>query len=151
MPAHSAPKIKKTKVPTTLGLRQSQPREAIFGVIRSAKGPLTIPEIHAQTLKGSRGNKTGIATVYRTINLLLENELIRAVVLPTGETRYESKEIGEHHHHFKCNTCNKVFDLEFCPVGFPEGTTIPGGYRIDSHDVTFFGLCPDCQSSKKRK
>jgi Fur family transcriptional regulator, ferric uptake regulator len=138
--------------PLALGQRQTRSREAVFGAIRSAKGPLTIPEIHAQAGKGAGRGKPGIATVYRTINLLLENDLIRAVVMPTGETRYESKEAGgHHHHHFKCDKCGKVFDLDFCPVGFPEGTQVPGGFRIDSHEVTFFGLCPECQAARKRK
>jgi len=53
-----------------LGQRQTRQRDAIFGVIQDAAGPLTVAEIH------SRGQETvpglGIATVYRTVKLLLE-------------------------------------------------------------------------------
>ncbi len=144
-PARTPP----AKPPMALGQRHSRNREAIYKVLQEAKGPLTVPEIHNRTRKSSQGAKTGIATIYRTINLLLEKDLIREVILPSGETRYESCEShGHHHHHFQCNRCRSVFDLDLCPVGIPEGTTIPGGFRIESHELTLFGICPDCLGRK---
>lgn len=145
-----APRTEPPPKPPSLGQRQSRNREAIYQVLRSAQGPLTIPEIHGRTRKSARGAKTGIATVYRTLNLLLEKKLIREVILPSGETRYESSESREHHHHFQCNRCRTVYDLDLCPVGIPQGTTIPGGFRIESHELTLFGLCPDCNRKSPR-
>jgi Fur family ferric uptake transcriptional regulator len=139
------------EAPVALGQRQTRNREAIYHVLRSARGPLTVPEIHERTRKTRLGARTGIATIYRTINLLLEKDLIREVILPSGETRYESSESREHHHHFKCNRCQSVFDLEICPVGLPEGTTIPGGFRIESHELTLFGTCPECFGRKSAR
>lgn len=134
------------------GQRQTRQREVIFKVLKSARGPLTIPEILTRSNMDKKSGKTGIATIYRTINLLLENALIQQVILPTGETRYEvAEDKGHHHHHFKCNKCQSVFDLDLCPVGLPQGTMIPGGFRIDSHEVTLFGLCGDCLGGKSPK
>jgi Fur family transcriptional regulator, ferric uptake regulator len=134
------------------GQRQTRQREVIFKVLKAARGPLTIPEILIRSNLDKKSGKTGIATIYRTINLLLANGLIRQVILPTGETRYEVAEAkGHHHHHFKCNKCEGVFDLDLCPVGLPQGTMIPGGFRIDSHEVTLFGLCGDCLRGKTSK
>jgi Fur family ferric uptake transcriptional regulator len=134
------------------GQRQTRQRETIFKVLKAARGPLTIPEIHSRAHMDKKSGKAGIATIYRTINLLLENSLIQQVILPTGETRYEmAEDKGHHHHHFKCNKCQSVYDLEICPVGLPQGTMIPGGFRIDSHEITLFGLCPDCLAGKPSK
>ncbi|MDB5048312.1 MAG: transcriptional repressor [Fibrobacteres bacterium] len=139
------------------GQRQTRQREIIFDIIKSSNGPLTIPQIHDKALKSLKGKKSpgdksiGIATVYRTINLLQDNQLIHSVILPSGETRYESSHLDEHHHHFQCVKCSHVYDLGICPVGIPNGTTIPGGFQVQSHELTLFGLCPSCTGSKKTR
>ncbi len=125
-----------------LGKRQTRQREVVFDVIRASSGPLTVPEIHAQAKKKIKG--MGIATIYRTIKLLLEKQLIQPVTLPSGDTRYESAALG-HHHHFQCNTCGKVIDIDHCPITIPTGSKLPGGYMLLDHEITLFGLCPKCQ------
>lgn len=140
-----------------LGQRQTRQRDIIFGLIRGADGPLTIPQIHERALRVMKAQKDaktkslGIATVYRTVNLLQEGKLIQSVVLSTGETRYESSHLDAHHHHFQCRKCEHVYDLGICSVGIADGTTIPGGFRVDSHELTLFGLCPTCLPAKKRR
>ncbi|MDQ3001136.1 MAG: transcriptional repressor [Fibrobacterota bacterium] len=142
---------------TQPGQRHTQQREIIFDLIKASNGPLTIPQIHDKALKNlklkkaTRDKTIGIATVYRTINLLQENDLIHSVILPSGETRYESSHLDKHHHHFQCVKCDHVYDLGICPVGIPNGTTIPGGFQVQSHELTLYGLCPSCQNSKKLK
>jgi Fur family ferric uptake transcriptional regulator len=85
----------------------------------------------------------GIATVYRTVRLLLESGRIRSVTLPTGSVCYERSELG-HHHHFHCHRCDRVFDLKTCPVHIQK-KDLPKGFTLDSHDITLTGLCADCQ------
>jgi Fur family ferric uptake transcriptional regulator len=153
--------------PAKLGQRRTRQREDIESLILKASGPLTIAEIHqgvqgpTATAKAGNAGKgksagkttspakaskatTGIATVYRTINLLLEQRRIQSVILPNGETRYEAYKPGHHHHHFQCRSCHRVLDVDMCPVGLPTGTTIPGGYYVEAHELTLFGLCPKC-------
>jgi Fur family transcriptional regulator, ferric uptake regulator len=125
---------------TQLGQRQTQQRDAIVQVIRSAGGPLTVNEIFDRSQEHVPG--LGIATVYRTLKLLLEGGRIETVILPSGETRYESAGRG-HHHHFHCRRCDEVFDLESCPVSVPTGE-YEGGYLVDDHELTLYGTCPSC-------
>lgn len=153
--------------PLKLGQRRTRQREDIESLIVNAPGPLTIAEIHHGVQKkpaagkagktaiseiGSRAGRVpkaaaGIATVYRTVNLLLETGRIQSVILPNGETRYEAHKPGHHHHHFQCRQCHRVLDLDLCPVGLPTGTTIPGGYYVESHELTLIGLCPKCHKA----
>ena len=77
------------------------------------------------------------------MKLLLAAGEIQAVVLPDGQTRYEAADLG-HHDHFRCRICDDVIDLDHCPVSIPEGTTLPGGYRVEGHELTLFGVCPQC-------
>jgi len=89
----------------------------------------------------------GIATVYRTLNLLLESQRIRTIILPDGQTCYERAGLG-HHDHFQCRQCRTVYDLEVCPLHLARGTIIPGGYMVEDHEMTLYGLCPGCAEAK---
>lgn len=85
----------------------------------------------------------GIATVYRVVKTLKESGEVVVVELPGEEPRYEPAGRG-HHHHFRCLLCEQTFDLEVCPVGIPSGTMLPGGYRVDDHNLTLYGRCSGC-------
>lgn len=128
-----------------IGQRKTQQRDVIHRVIREAGGPMTVGEIHEAAQEDLGG--LGIATVYRTVNLLAEAGMIQAVTLPDGQTRYEAADLG-HHHHFHCRACGRVFDLPGCVVAIDDGDTLPGGYQVEEHEVTFIGLCPACSRSE---
>jgi Fur family transcriptional regulator, ferric uptake regulator len=129
------------KPPTApLGQRRTRQRQIIEDVIRGAPGPLTVNEIHDRSAGDVDG--LGIATVYRTLKLLLEAERIQTVILPSGETRYESTGLG-HHHHFHCRVCDLVYDLETCPVTVPRGR-YEAGFVVEDHELTLYGTCPRC-------
>lgn len=125
----------------TLGQRKTRQRDHIFQVIREAQGPLTVHEIFQRAQERVPG--LGIATVYRTLNLLQEARQIRTVILPSGDTRYELSGLG-HHHHFECRSCHEVYDLEQCPVDVSSGSTVGDGFVVESHELTLYGLCPQC-------
>ncbi len=121
--------------------RRTRQREAILGVIEASGGPLSVGEIYEMAGKEIPG--LGIATVYRNIKMLREEGRIVAVELPGEEPRYEPEGRG-HHHHFRCRNCEGTFDLEDCPVGIPDGTTLPGGYHVEGHSLTLYGRCANC-------
>lgn len=129
---------------TQLGQRKTRQREAIFQVIEAANGPLSVPEIHERAQKYFA--RLGIATVYRTVKLLQEAGRIQSVVLPTGDTRYEETGLG-HHEHFQCRKCEQVFDINVCPVHIPKGHSIAGGFIVEDHELTIYGLCPNCATT----
>ena len=132
-------------VPAPLGQRHTRQRDAILQAISEAKGPVSIQQIleRAQRALGS----LGIATVYRTLNLLLESKRIQTVILPDGQTCYERSGLG-HHDHFQCRRCKNVYDLEVCPLHLARGTIIPGGFMVEDHEMTLYGLCPACSPAK---
>ncbi|MBB4635083.1 Fur family transcriptional regulator [Longimicrobium terrae] len=124
-----------------LGERNTRQRDTIAEVIRDAAGPLTVPEIFERSQQSIPG--LGIATVYRTVKLLSEAGQLQAVILPSGETRYESAQLG-HHHHFHCRVCQTVYDMQTCLVRVPESRSVDRGFVIESHELTCYGVCPAC-------
>ena len=90
-----------------IGLRKTKQRELVLEIIKSAPGPVSVNEI--SELLEQHAQSIGIATIYRTVNLLLDNKLINCIRLQDAVQRYEPTDIP-HHHHFYCNDCNKVFE-----------------------------------------
>ncbi len=124
-----------------LGERNTRQRETIVDVIQEAAGPLTVQEIFERAQEAVPG--LGVATVYRTVKLLTDAREIQAVILPSGETRYESARLG-HHHHFHCRVCETVYDMETCLVQVPASRTVDHGFVIESHELTCYGVCRNC-------
>jgi len=83
----------------------------------------------------------GIATVYRTLKALVEEGWLVAVDLPGQPSRYELAG-KEHHHHFHCRICGRVFELDGC-VG-RLGELVPPGFQMTGHDLLLYGYCQPC-------
>lgn len=82
-----------------------------------------------------------MATVYRTLNSLLEEGFVAAVELPGEPARYEVA--GKpHHHHFHCRRCDQVFEVPGCPGNLRS--VVPDGFRLESHEVVLYGSCAEC-------
>lgn len=84
-----------------------------------------------------------LATVYRSVNRLMERGDIALVSLPGEPPRYELKSAAEHHHHhFRCDNCHKVYDVPGCVHGIEA--MVPQGFKTRGHEVVIYGLCPAC-------
>ena len=122
--------------------RNTVQRRAIHKVLEQSGRPMGPPEIYEAAKSHAPG--LGIATVYRTIKRLIEDGFLAQVELPGEAPRYEVSGKG-HHHHFRCNGCSKVFDLQGCPGPFKQ--KLPKGFHLDSHEVYLFGRCGDCAAA----
>lgn len=118
--------------------RNTKQRDAIRQVFEEIPRPLG-----AEVLEAGRNRiaKLGIATVYRTINSLVESGWLVPVELPGEPPRYE-RSGSEHHHHFRCRTCTRVFEIHGCPGELRD--LAPAGFRLESHEVVLYGLCARC-------
>ena len=123
----------------TIDRRRTQQRRAIERVFRTAGRPLSPREVLAGAAADSPG--LGLATVYRTIRSLLEEGWLRPVELPGAASRYE---VGgkDHHHHFHCRHCDRVYEVDDCPGRV--GELAPAGFRPEAHEIILYGLCRTC-------
>jgi Fur family transcriptional regulator, ferric uptake regulator len=88
----------------------------------------------------------GIATVYRNLKSLQQDGSVVAVELPGQPPRWELAP-EKQHHHFLCNTCDKLYEINGCPSDLKQ--LLPKGYTLEEHDILLRGLCNDCAESKK--
>lgn len=119
--------------------RQTRQRHAIERVFETVARPLSPTEVHELARK--EVDQIGIATVYRALNDMVQDESLRAVELPGMPPRYEKSGL-RHHHHFHCETCDRVYDLEGCLL--KENPDLPEGFEVTGHEITLSGTCPLC-------
>lgn len=119
--------------------RKTRQREAICKVIEEAKEALLPQEIWTRAREWVPN--LGIATVYRTIQELMEAGAVVPVCLPGDPARYE-KRLDTHHHHFKCVSCGVVVPVWAC---FSEFNRLaPSGFHVTDHDLVLYGECNRC-------
>jgi len=119
--------------------RKTRQRDAIRNAVSGARRPLGPNEV----LEAAQRDvpKLGLATVYRNLRQMHEEGELRAVEVPGQGVRYEIAGL-KHHHHFCCRGCSRVFDVQGCPGGL-DGM-VPDGFKLESHELLLFGLCPAC-------
>ncbi len=120
-------------------IRVTHQRDAIRQALINAGRPLSTQEILSLAQNEIPG--LGIATVYRTLKSLQEERCIVAVDLPGQPPRWEVTP-ESHHHHFLCNTCQKLFEIHACPGDLQ--CLLPKGYTLEDHDILLRGQCAAC-------
>lgn len=119
-------------------------RLAIADVLLSADRHLSAEEVAGEV--SAKGRKVGTATVYRTIDTLLESGLIVERDFGEGFRRFEPARDIPHHEHLVCTQCGKV--EEFRDERLERMTTIVAesrGFARQSHRLVIHGVCRDCQ------
>jgi Fur family ferric uptake transcriptional regulator len=129
------------------GYRLSTPRAAVVETLASLGCSVTAKEI-ADRLH-ERGEDVGVASIYRTLELLDRLRLARRVDAAEGVARYEPIDpSGDHHHHIVCESCGQVTAFEDRELEAAiEQLSRRVEYSIDAHDVTLRGECPGCRSA----
>lgn len=90
------------------------------------------------------------SSVFRATVALEKAGEIDRVDLGDGRSHYEPRD--DHHEHVLCQSCGKVAEVRGCVVD-DAGSRIQKktGYVVNSHQIVFIGLCPDCIASAATK
>ena len=122
--------------------RDTSQRRAIREAVEGAGRPLSAAEILAEARTSVP--RLGIATVYRAVKRMQDEGALRQVDLPGDSPRYEASG-KDHHHHFHCRSCGRVYEVEACPGEF--AMPAPPGFSVEDHEVILYGRCPACHSA----
>ncbi len=132
---------------TEAGFRITAPRRAVIQVLQEADAPLAPQDILERG--GGLHTELGLTTVYRTVALLAELDLVRRVHWSDGCHAYIAASPG-HRHHVVCRRCGRT-------VEFPGSEEVAAliadveratDYRIEEHLLQLFGLCPLCRDDE---
>lgn len=134
------------------GLKVTTQRIAVLEALSEERDShLTAEEIYNKVKAGSPD--IGLATIYRTIQMLLELKIIDRIYLDDGYVRYELGHVYEdedshHHHHLICVKCGRVRSFQGDLLGeFEKKMEEKTGFQIQDHDVKLYGYCADCLKS----
>lgn len=131
------------------GYKLTPQRRAILNsIIENNGNHLTVEELYEKVKEDCP--EIGLATVYRTVQLLEEVGFICKLDFDEGCSRYELVNENEehHHHHLICNICGKVIEVEGDLLGELE-KNIEDNYefKVLNHNVKFYGICKDCKKN----
>lgn len=99
-----------------------------------------------QGLRAAHG-RIGRATVFRSIEQLVESKVLDRVELSDGSHRYRVCG-GSHHHHLVCTMCNRVVDFRECLSARKfEEIGRQHGFTVKDHKLTVYGTCDRCLKS----
>lgn len=131
------------------GLKVTSQRLMVLNIL-SAHGDehLTVEEIY--DLAKEESPEIGLATIYRTVQVLLELHVIEKVTFDDGFARYElngeETGSGHRHHHAICTQCGKVYSLETDLLDTLEKQVFESlGFGVTDHEVKLYGLCSACR------
>jgi Fur family transcriptional regulator, stress-responsive regulator len=87
-------------------------------------------------------------SVYDTLTLLTERDIIRRIQPAGSPARYEDR-IGDNHHHLVCRSCDRLVDVE-CAAGQVPclAPADSADFVVDEAEVLYWGVCPDCQTQQ---
>jgi len=124
------------------GMRVTSARVAILKAVRAGTHP-GADEV-ARMVRDRVGHVT-IQAVYEALGALTEAGLVRRIEPAGGPARYEGR-VGDNHHHIVCRSCGAITDID-CVVGHAPclEPAQRSGFVIDEAEVTFWGLCDQCQ------
>jgi len=105
-------------------------------------GHINIDNLYDIMLK--KFNSISLATIYKNINLMLENSFIQEVKIPHEKSVYELTK--EAHSHLVCNNCGSIEDVSIDLPVVTHAVQNNSDFKIDKVDVVFSGVCKKCQS-----
>lgn len=122
------------------GVRATAQRGAILGLVETWQGGFTVAELHARAR--ALNPRLGLATTYRTIELLRRAGAVRPVL--TGSMHAYVRCSPSHHHHLVCTTCGGVEDTELCAAPTEAELRRLHGFHPMAHDLDIYGTCRRC-------
>jgi len=132
------------------GHRVTEPRRAILERIAQYHQPFSAEQLFKDL--GGEAGPIGRATVYRTVDLLHDNQWLACVhwsaareTTTADEHAYVPTEQG-HQHHLVCKDCGSVVAFEGCDIDeILGGLARRLNFRIDGHWLEIYGVCQVCQ------
>ncbi len=131
-----------------LGYRLTPQRQLILTAIQDSDDHISAEEIHARVC--AKYPHVNISTVYRTLELLEDFQMVAHIDGPDGQRHYELLGIHGLHHHLHCRICGKVVPLAHEDTQpLMKHLEDAYGFTVEPESWTFSGLCAACRSARQ--
>lgn len=121
-------------------------QERVLHLLQKMNQAISAQSIYTE-LRGDR-QTIGLATVYRSLEVLKLQGLVKSLTLPNGEAVYSVMPADRHH--LNCLNCGVSLPIDSCPI-HELGAQLhqAHNFQIYYHTLEFFGLCPLCQNQDR--
>jgi Fur family ferric uptake transcriptional regulator len=124
-------------------VRGTRQAEALSAALDGLAGFASAQQIHAELRRN--GDRIGLTTVYRHLQVLTEDGRVDAIRDAHGEILYRRCATSAHHHHLTCRSCGRSVEVEGSAVErWAEQVAAEAGFTQVDHTVELFGVCPQC-------
>jgi Fur family peroxide stress response transcriptional regulator len=132
-----------TQILKQRGIRITPQRLGVYKILRDKATHLTAEDIYLQLKRSFPA--ISLATVYTILELFKGKNLVQEIRIHFGKSSFE---LEVHlHHHFLCNKCGKIFDIDIAPCATLKNKAVDG-HRIDRFQGYFYGTCRDCKGDE---
>ena len=126
-----------------VGVRPTRQRLTVLSELMDEHDDVTAQELHERLRR--RGERLGLATVYRTLGLLAEEGVIDALSHSQGELCYRLCG-DDNHHHLVCSNCHRVVELVDCELDpWLDRISVAHDFVTTGHRLEVSGICGDCR------
>lgn len=129
-------------------LRTTANRKLVLSVLDKSNTPMSAEDVFFALRKKSNAS---LSTIYRTLSLLCEKNLIQKNTSVYGKNLYQSNHHA-HTHSLLCSACGKTLQIAECPMDdIVTDIEHKTGFKITHHNLEFVGLCPECAAKEAEK
>lgn len=125
-------------------VRSTRQRAAVAALLDELEEFRSAQEVH--DLLRQRGERIGLTTVYRSLQILASGGQVDMLRGPDGETFYRRCSSG-HHHHLVCRSCGRTVEFDLPSIEkTADKVARENGFTDVSHTLEIFGLCATCSA-----
>ncbi len=119
--------------------RNTKEREIVYNIIDKLGHAST-----KQIIEALKKEDISLATIYRNLTILLEENKIKKIRVSAEEEIYET--IKKAHFHFRCSICKEIYDVDksLIHIEIADNSNLKNA-EIGEHDIVFYGICPNCK------
>jgi len=130
------------------GFRLTPQREMVLNVLHEIEGYATADEIYQRVQEIS--TSVDISTVYRTLELLQEFDLVVSMDLEDGQRRYVLLGVHGAHSHLQCRCCGALIGVSADEIEpFVEQMQAAHGFEVDVGHLMIPGVCQECREARE--
>jgi len=123
--------------------RKSKQRNKILEILKNTNTHPTVDWIYDKLKKDFP--KLSIGNVYRNLNILVEQKLVRRMDFGSTFDRFDA--VRAPHYHFICEQCGAVIDLDLSyDDKLNQKAMDSSGCKVHDHKIQFYGLCDKCKN-----
>ena len=126
-------------------LKFTKQREAVLKTMYNNDDHFSPESLHMLLKESCPELNVGIATVYRTLNLLEDSDMVTSLSFGSSGKKFE---LGNkpHHDHMICKMCDEIIEFEDDAIeNRQKEIANKYGFRLTSHIMQLYGICKKCQ------